>query len=125
MFSHVMLGSNDVEKSKKFYDAILGALGYEQGVITPNGACMYSTPTGSLGLLNPINGEKATHGNGMTIGFSATSSEAVDAWHKAGVENGGTTCENPPGLRDLGAMKIYLAYLRDPDGNKLCAGYFM
>lgn len=68
----------------------------------------------------PINGEPATYGNGSTIGFAANSAAEVDAWHAAGTANGGTTCEDPPGERANGA---YLAYLRDPAGNKLCAVY--
>jgi catechol 2,3-dioxygenase-like lactoylglutathione lyase family enzyme len=121
MFSHVMVGANDIQESKKFYDAVLGALGYEPGVIDEKGRCFYYTPTGVFGISLPINGEPATHGNGSTIGFAVDSPEAGDAWHAAGLANGGTTCEDPPGVRDGGAMKMYLAYLRDPAGNKICA----
>ena len=74
-----------------------------------------------FGITKPINSEPATHGNGSTIGFAAQSAEQADAFHAAGVTHGGTTCEEPPGLRDGVAGKLYLAYLRDPDGNKLCA----
>jgi catechol 2,3-dioxygenase-like lactoylglutathione lyase family enzyme len=119
MFSHVMVGSNDVEASKKFYDAVLGALGHKPGVMDGNGRCFYMTPAGIFAITPPINGEPATHGNGSTIGFAAASPEAADAWHAAGVANGGTTCEDPPGERP--GSGLYLAYLRDPSGNKLCA----
>ncbi|WP_086982776.1 VOC family protein [Vibrio aphrogenes] len=119
MFSHIMLGSNDLEASKTFYDAILGTLGYEPGVIHGD-SCVYATPTGIFILKTPINGEPATHGNGSTFGFTITSPELVDAWHEAGVANGGTSCENPPGERNGPAGRLYLAYLRDPSGNKLC-----
>jgi catechol 2,3-dioxygenase-like lactoylglutathione lyase family enzyme len=72
-------------------------------------------------LTKPIDGQPASHGNGSTIGFAAASPEAVDAWHAAGAANGGTSCEDPPGVRENGPVKLYLAYLRDPSGNKLCA----
>ena len=120
MFSHVMLGVNDLEVSKKFYDAVLGTLGIGPGVANLN-RYFYRSPTGTFAITTPINGEPATHGNGSTIGFTVVSSEQGDAFHAAGVANGGTTCESPPGLRDGAVGKLYLAYLRDPDGNKLCA----
>jgi len=125
MFSHIVLGAKDIEESKRFYDATLGALGYNPGHIGPSGGCMYMTDTGIFGLTKPINGEPATHGNGSTIGFKAASPEAIDKWHQAGIENGGVTCEDPPGIRDMGHIKLYLAYLRDPIGNKICASYIM
>ncbi len=120
MFSHVMLGVNDLEVSKKFYDALLGTLGIGPGVANKN-RYFYRSPTGSFAITTPINGEPATHGNGSTIGFTMQSPEQADAFHAAGVANGGTTCEEPPGFRDNGVGKLYLAYLRDPDGNKICA----
>jgi catechol 2,3-dioxygenase-like lactoylglutathione lyase family enzyme len=114
-----MVGANDVQASKKFYDAVLGALGYKPGVMDGNGRCFYMTQKGIFAITPPINGEPATHGNGSTIGFAAESPAAADAWHAAGVANGGTTCEDPPGERP--GSGLYLAYLRDPSGNKLCA----
>jgi catechol 2,3-dioxygenase-like lactoylglutathione lyase family enzyme len=119
MFSHIMVGANDVQASKKFYDAVLGALGHKPGVIDPKGRCFYMTPTGIFSITPPINGESASHGNGSTIGFAAASPAAADAWHAAGIANGGTTCEDPPGER--AGSGLYLAYLRDPSGNKICA----
>ena len=121
MFSHMMVGANDVQQSKKFYDAVLGALGHEAGVIDDKGRCFYFTKSGIFSISKPINGEPASHGNGSTIGFAAADASAADAWHKAGLANGGTTCEDPPGVREGVAGKIYLAYLRDPSGNKICA----
>ncbi len=121
MFSHIMLGANNIEESKKFYDAVLGALGHQPGMIDPKGRCFYMTETGIFALTEPIDGNPACNGNGSTIGFAAASSEAADAWHAAGLENGGTTCEDPPGVREGGGVKLYLAYLRDPAGNKICA----
>jgi catechol 2,3-dioxygenase-like lactoylglutathione lyase family enzyme len=116
-----MIGANDVEASRKFYDAVLGAIGIEPGVMDPKGRCFYRTPTGVFAITPPINGEPATHGNGSTIGFAVKDAAEADAWHAAGITNGGTTCEDPPGIRDGGAAKLYLAYLRDPSGNKICA----
>ncbi len=118
MFSHIMLGTNNMEASRKFYDAVLGALGHPPGTMDDKGRCFYLTPTGIFALSPPIDGNAATHANGGTVGFAAANPEAADAWHSAGVENGGTTCEEPPGMRESG---MYLAYLRDPDGNKICA----
>lgn len=118
MFSHIMIGANDVQASKKFYDAVLGALGHAPGVIDDKGRCFYRTDTGVFAITAPIDGKPATPGNGSTIGFLAASPEAADAWHAAGLANGGTTCEDPPGKRPNG---LYLAYLRDPSGNKICA----
>lgn len=120
MFSHVMLGVNNLEVSKKFYDALLGTLGLPPGVANKN-RYFYRSPTGTFAITTPINGESATHGNGATIGFNVSSPEQGDAWHAAGIANGGTTCEDPPGFRDGAVGRMYLAYVRDPDGNKLCA----
>lgn len=118
MYSHMMVGSNDLEKSKKFYDACFKAIGGREGSIDPKGRLMYFYNNSAFLVTKPIDGEPATHGNGSTIGFSMTPEQA-DAWHQAGVENGGTAIEDPPGERPGSGM--YLAYLRDPDGNKLCA----
>ena len=119
MYSHMMVGSNDIARSKRFYDATFAAMGGRAGSEDPKGRLIYAH-NGSMFLVTPpIDGEPATHGNGCTIGF-AMSPEQADAWHEAGVANGGTAIEDPTGVRD-GAMKLYLAYLRDPDGNKLCA----
>lgn len=121
MFSHIMLGANDIEASKKFYDATLEALGVKPGAIDDKGRCFYRTKTGIFALSKPIDGQPAGNGNGSTIGFAADSPEAADAWHKAGLANGGVACEDPPGVREGTGIKLYLAYLRDPAGNKVCA----
>lgn len=121
MFSHVMLGADDTAAAKKFYDATLGALGIAPGNTDDKGRVFYMTPTGVLAITKPINGEPACHANGGTIGFAAKSPAEADAWHAAGLANGGTACEDPPGVREGGLGKLYLAYLRDPAGNKLCA----
>jgi catechol 2,3-dioxygenase-like lactoylglutathione lyase family enzyme len=120
MFSHVMFGVNDLEASRKFYDALLGTLGIGPGVANAK-RYFYRSPTGTFGITTPINGAPATAANGGTIGFLAQSPEQANAFHAAGLANGGTTCEEPPGFRDGLVGKMYLAYLRDPDGNKICA----
>lgn len=121
MFSHIMLGANDVAASKAFYDAALGALGVRPGRTDDKGRVMYIHDGGIFMLTRPIDGDDACHGNGSTIGFAATSPEAADAWHAAGLAHGGTAIEDPPGIRSNGQISLYLAYLRDPSGNKVCA----
>ncbi len=121
MFSHVFVGTNDVAASKKFYDAVLGTIGIPEGKGDPKGRVFYRTKTGMLGLTAPIDGKAATHANGGTIGFACDSPEKVKAFHDAGVANGGKSIEDPPGWREGAAGKLYLAYLRDPAGNKICA----
>lgn len=125
MFSHVMLGADDVEASKAFYDAALGALGVPPGRVDPKGRAIYLHGGGLLILTKPINGAPASCGNGSTIGFAAASGEAADAFHAAGLAHGGTAIEDPPGIREGAGMKLYLAYLRDPAGNKICAMHRM
>lgn len=125
MFSHIMLGANDIAESKAFYDAILGELGYKPGVIDEKGRCFYYEKTGVFSLSKPIDGDPASCGNGSTIGFRARSPEEADAWHAAGLAHGGTAIEDPPGVREGGGVKMYLAYLRDPSGNKICALHLM
>jgi catechol 2,3-dioxygenase-like lactoylglutathione lyase family enzyme len=118
MFSHVMVGSNDIARSKTFYDALFGALGGKPAAQDAKGRLIYAHNGGLFLVSQPIDGKSATHANGGTIGFTMASPEQADAWYKAGVANGGTSIEDPPGARPSGT---YLAYLRDPDGNKLCA----
>ena len=125
MFSHLFVGANDIAASKKFYDAVLGTLGIPAGTTDPKGRVFYRTKTGMFGLTKPIDGQTASHANGGTIGFAAENSAKVDAFHAAGVANGGKTIEDPPGVREGGAGKLYLAYLRDPSGNKICAMHRM
>ena len=121
MFSHIMIGANDIHASKTFYDAVMGALGISPGTTDDKGRVFYKTKTGVFGITKPINGEPACVANGGTIGFAADTPEIADAWHAAGMANGGTTCEDPPGVREGKMGKLYLAYLRDPAGNKICA----
>jgi catechol 2,3-dioxygenase-like lactoylglutathione lyase family enzyme len=120
MFSHVMVGTNDLDRAKTFYDALLGTLGVPPAMVDGN-RIFYFTNGGIFSVSLPINGQPATPANGGTIGFACSSPEQAGDWHAAGVANGGTSCEDPPGIREGGMGKMYLAYLRDPDGNKLCA----
>ena len=121
MFSHMMVGSNDLDKSKTFYDAIFQACGGKEGFVDPKGRVVYRHKGATFLITTPIDGNPASVGNGGTIGFGMDSTEQADAWHAAGAAAGGTPIEDPPGWREGGGMKLYLAYLRDPDGNKLCA----
>ncbi|MET3826699.1 catechol 2,3-dioxygenase-like lactoylglutathione lyase family enzyme [Sphingomonas sp. PvP055] len=125
MFSHIMVGSNDTDASRAFYDATLQALGGKAGMVDPSGRVVYMHDGSLFIVTKPIDGAPACHANGGTIGFAAESPEAADAWHAAGLASGGTACENPPGVREGSFGKLYLAYLRDPAGNKLCALYRM
>lgn len=121
MFSHLMVGSNDIERSRVFYDALFTAMGAKPATTDAKGRLIYSHRGGRFMVTKPINGEPACHANGGTIGFAMDSAAQVDAWHKAGAANGGIAAEDPPGIRKGAAGEIYLAYLRDPDGTKLCA----
>jgi catechol 2,3-dioxygenase-like lactoylglutathione lyase family enzyme len=125
MINHVMVGSNDIERSKLFYDAVLGTLGVGQPLRNVNESghvrLFYRHDGGTFCVSQPIDDEPATFANGGTIGFRCSSPEQVAAFHDAGVANGGTSIEDPPGLRDGNIGAIWLSYVRDPDGNKLCA----
>ena len=119
MFTHIMVGSNDITRSKKFYDALFVAMGAAPGVEDAKGRLIYTHNGGRFLVSKPIDGKRASHANGGTIGFAMSSTDQAAAWHKAGVANGGTSIEDAPGIRQGPAGKVYLAYLRDPDGNKL------
>jgi catechol 2,3-dioxygenase-like lactoylglutathione lyase family enzyme len=126
VFSHIMVGSNDIERSKRFYDALLGGvLGAKEPFRNLNGTgqirLFYRHDGGSFCISEPIDGESATFANGGTIGFKCSSPEQVQQFHDIAVANGGTSIEQPPGLRESELGSMYLAYVRDPDGNKLCA----
>ena len=121
MFSHVMIGSNDIERSKQFYDALLAAIGGKPAKTDPTGRLVYLHRGGVLMITKPIDGKPATCANGGTIGFAVEGPDEAEAWHRAGIAHGGTAVEDPPGLRDGTYGPLFLAYLRDPDGNKLCA----
>ena len=129
MFSHIMVGSNDIERSKRFYDAVLGTLGagepHRNVNATGQTRLFYRHDGGSFGISEPINGEAASFANGGTIGFKCSSAEQVKAFHDAGIAHGGSSIEAPPGLREGAMGAMHLSYVRDPDGNKLCALFRM
>jgi catechol 2,3-dioxygenase-like lactoylglutathione lyase family enzyme len=120
MFSHIMIGSNNLDRAKVFYDAVMGTLGVPNGMVDRH-RIFWRTPTGVFSVSLPIDGKAAVVGNGSTVGFACQNPAQADAWHAAGLAHGGSTCEDPPGVREGPAGKLYLAYLRDPDGNKICA----
>lgn len=125
MFSHIMVGTNDIERSKRFYDAVLAVLGAGEPVRNESKSghwrLFYRHEGVTFCVTEPINGEPASFGNGGTIGFKCQSPEQVHQFYDVAVANGGTAIEDPPGLREGAAGSLYLAYVRDPDGNKLCA----
>jgi catechol 2,3-dioxygenase-like lactoylglutathione lyase family enzyme len=125
MFSHVMVGSSDIDRAKRFYDAVLGVLGAGEAMRNLNSTgqtrLFYRHDGGVFCVSEPLNGEPASFGNGGTIGFKCSSPEQVRKFHDTAVEHGGISVEDPPGLRKGSMGAIHLAYVRDPDGNKLCA----
>ena len=125
MFSHIMVGTTDIERSKRFYDAVLGTLGVGVPVVnkasTGHTRLFYRHVGGTFCVSEPINDEPASVANGGTIGFKCGSAEQVRAFHDIAVAHGGTSIEDAPGPRNGMAGSMYLAYVRDPDGHKLCA----
>lgn len=125
MFSHVMVGSNDLERSRRFYDAVLGVLGVGEPVVNKADSghtrLFYRHDGNTFCVSEPIDDEKATCANGGTIGFSCNSPEQVQRFHDVAIAHGGRSIEDPPGLRENSVGSMHLAYVRDPDGNKLCA----
>jgi catechol 2,3-dioxygenase-like lactoylglutathione lyase family enzyme len=121
MFSHIMVGTNDIERSKRFYDALFASMGAKPGRQDDKGRLSYVHNGGVFMVSPPIDGQPACHANGGTIGFRMDSPDQVHTWQDAGAAAGGTVIEEPPGFRENAFGKLYLAYLRDPDGNKLCA----
>jgi catechol 2,3-dioxygenase-like lactoylglutathione lyase family enzyme len=121
MFSHIMVGSNNIERSRRFYDALFATQDGRAGTIDHQGRLIYIHEGGVFMVTRPINGASATPANGGTVGFTINSADGVLAWHKAGCEQGGSAVEEAPGVRSGRSGRVFLAYLRDPDGNKLCA----
>ena len=127
MLNHVMLGTNDIERSKRFYDAVLGVLGAGEPMRNENATgqtrLFYRHEGSTFGLSEPIDGQPATASNGFTLGFKCNSPEQLKQFHDTAVAHGGISIEDPPGLREGKMGSMYLAYVRDPDGHKLCALY--
>lgn len=125
MLNHVMLGSNDIERSKRFYDAVLGVLGAGEPIrnvaSTGHVRLFYRHDGSTFCLSQPINDEPAAAANGATIGFRCDSAEQVKAFHDVAVAHGGESIEDAPGLRSGPMGGMHLGYVRDPDGHKLCA----
>lgn len=125
MFNHVMVGTNDIERAKRFYDAVLGTLGAGEPIrnqaASGHTRLFYRHEGNSFCVSEPINGEQATPANGGTIGFKCNSPEQVKQFHDTAVAHGGTSVEEAPGPRESNMGTMHLAYVRDPDGNKLCA----
>ena len=125
MLNHVMVGSNDIERAKRFYDAVLAVLGagapIENQAASGHRRLFYRHAGSTFCISEPIDDAPATPGNGHTIGFKCASPEQVQQFHDAAVAAGGRSIEQPPGLRDSPMGTLHLAYVRDPDGNKLCA----
>ena len=125
MFSHIMIGSNDIAAARKFYDAVLATVGVSDGDFNEETQRIYyRTSDGTLIVTKPLDGNPATAANGGTLGFTCKTPEQAKAFHDAAVANGGVSIEDPPGWRNLGERKLYLAYVRDPSGHKLCATHY-
>jgi len=125
MFSHVTVGSNDLAASRRFYDALFAAIGGRPGMTDEDGKLVYIKDGRMFIVTPPIDGQPACHANGGTIGFALENPQAVHAWQEAGMAHGGSAIEDPAGVRHKAGRQLYLAYLRDPDGNKLCAVHVM
>lgn len=121
MISYITIGASDPDRAGAFYDAALGALGNQR--LWRQGDWIGYGPDpehATVMICSPENGEPAKAGNGIMIGLKAESPQAVDAFHAAALAHGGV-CAGPPGLRPAYGEGYYLAYVRDPDGNKLAA----
>ena len=125
MFAQIVIGSNDIAASRKFYDAVLATVGVSEGDFNEETQRIYyRTSDGTLIVTKPMDGNPATVANGGTLGFTCKTPEQANAFHDAAVANGGVSIEDPPGWRNLGERKVYLAYVRDPSGHKLCATHY-
>ena len=125
MFAQIVIGSNDIAAARKFYDAVLATVGVPEGDFNEEiQRIYYRTSDGTFVVTKPADGNPATVANGGTLGFKCKTPEQAKAFHDAAVANGGVSIEDPPGWRNLGELKLYLAYVRDPSGHKLCATHY-
>lgn len=122
IFTHVTVGTNNLQKARSFYDNVLGTLGQKRIADLDDNGSIWGESAPSFFVLKPANGAPATVGNGVTVSFEAPSRAAVQAFHETALANGGT-CEGQPGPRSW-APDAYAAYARDLDGNKLAAYCF-
>jgi catechol 2,3-dioxygenase-like lactoylglutathione lyase family enzyme len=124
MLNHVMIGSSDIQKTKRFYNAVLAVLGAREPIehINDTGQTrlFYIHDGSTFSVSEPINGEPVTVANGSTIGFACHSPEQVQELHDVAIANGGTSVEDPPGPRNGSMGLMYLCYFLDPDGHKIC-----
>lgn len=124
MLNHIMVGSNDIEKSKRFYDAVLGVLGARSPIENKNDTgqtrLFYIHDGSNFSVSEPINGQAVSASNGSTIGFVCSSPEQVVELHDVAIANGGTSVEDPPGPRNGSMGLMHLCYFLDPDGHKIC-----
>ncbi len=124
MLGYVTIGANDLDISGRFYDALLLRLGYQKHAgesyvqYSLQGVADRDNGPGTVYVMKPYDGGVATPGNGMMPAFRATGTEAVQALYAAGIEAGGTD-EGAPGTRSYYSDTFYVAYLRDPVGNKV------
>ena len=125
MFAQIVIGSNDIAAARKFYDSVLATVGVPEGIFNKEiQRIYYRTSNGTFVVTKPADGNSATVANGGTLGFKCETPEQAKAFHDAAVANGGVSIEDPPGWRNLGERKLYLAYVRDPSGHKLCATHY-
>lgn len=124
MLNHIMIGSNDIQKTRTFYNAVLGVLGAGEPMEHVNDTgqtrLFYMHDGSTFSISEPINGEPVTVANGSTIGFKCNSPEQVKELHDVAIANGGTTMEDPPGPREGSMGVMHLCYFTDPDGHKIC-----
>jgi catechol 2,3-dioxygenase-like lactoylglutathione lyase family enzyme len=127
MFSHIMIGTDDIESSKKFYDSVLAVIGINNPIRNTNETgqkrLFYAHNGSVFCITEPINGKPASFANGSTIGFVCESPQQVKKFHAVAIANGATSIEAPPGLRDNSTGKKHLCYFRDLDGHKICGMY--
>lgn len=126
MFNHIVIGTNDIRRARTFYDAVLETLGVPNAVLDslPAGQDRLFYRHGGMSFIitEPIDGQPAIAANGGTIAFRCDSPDQVRQFHDAAIAHGGLSVEDAPGVRHNPVVgDIYVAYVRDPDGNKLCA----
>lgn len=118
IYTHITLGTNNLEQARGFYDKVLAPLGLKRLMDMDHGS-MYGVDAPELMILNPADGNPATVGNGLTVGLRAPNRAAINEFHKLALEQGGSDA-GAPGPRPF-APNAYAAYIRDLDGHKIVA----